>query len=326
MDPISHAVVGSAIGALAPAAVPAYMVAAVGASISPDVDFVVRWWGGDNAYLDHHRGATHGPVGLALLALGISGLTVLLLRGTPWPQALLWSALGLLSHVFLDLTNAYGTQALWPMRRTRYAWDWTSIVDLWILGLPLAGWLLVWMTGWPRQAVFVGVLAAITGYIALRARVHGQLLAAVRRQFPQATRASVLPGLIGLNRWRYVVEQGRRYATGRVVWRPLAVEPGRQWEPPEDEVVAASRQAPSVQLMLRFGRHVVASWWQEEGRYVVRWTDLRYDMGGYSPFTAYAWLRPDLTLVDDRLGGDRSPRFTRERLRAALNSDELPAE
>lgn len=308
MDPISHALVGASIGALAPGASPGLMAATVVGAIAPDIDFVIRYSKrGDNAYLEHHRGPSHSPAALLLLGGIITAATVWLYRGLAPGTVFLWSLIGLLSHVLLDLTNAYGTKALWPWRRKAYAWDWTSVVDLWVAGIPAAGWVAVWL-GLERGPVFAAVLPMICLYILLRAAVHEVLLRSVRARYPRADRISVVPEFVGINRWRYIVEQGDQYAIGWVTWQPGRVVETRRLRRREDAVIGASRLADAVQTMLRFARHPHATWQQEpDGRYVVRWTDLRYDLGRFSPFTAYAYLDPNLNLLSDRLGGDTPP-------------------
>ncbi|MFO7172795.1 MAG: metal-dependent hydrolase [Bacillota bacterium] len=309
MDPISHALVGAAIGGLRDGAAPgACLWAAVAGAVIPDIDFAVRLVAGEAAYLDHHRGPTHGPVGWVAEAGAIAGVLKALAPDAGFGALFLWALAGVLSYVFLDLTNAYGTQALWPLSRRRYAWDWTQVVDLPILALGLGNLTLAWLMPERHRLWGLLVLAGIGLYLAFRAWVHGVLLAAVRRRFPGAGAVSVIPGLVGWNRWRYVAELPDRALVGWVTLRPLAVGEPREQARLQDRVVAASLASPMAQLIRRFSRHPCAAWEPLGDGYRVRWYDLRYEFGSFTPFAAEVVLDPELNLVDDRLSRPRPDR------------------
>ncbi|BDG62048.1 metal-dependent hydrolase [Caldinitratiruptor microaerophilus] len=299
MDPVSHALVGAAVGSLAPG--PAAFWAAVAGSVVPDADIVVRWVAGEAAYLDHHRGATHSPLGAAVLGSAVAAAAQALWPGSGFGRVLFWAVLGFYSHVLLDLTNAYGTQALWPWSRRRYAWDWTSVIDGPVLALGALH--LAMRTVAPARGALWGglTLAALAVYLGLRAAAHGKAVAAVRRHAPAARRVSVVPAFLRLDRWRYVAEDDRGYLTGWVLG------PGRKVGEPqvlvrrEDAVVGASLAAPAVQVLRRFSRHPHAEWRRDGDGYLVRWWDVRWGAGPIPPFAAEVVLDPALKLVDDRL-------------------------
>lgn len=307
MDPISHYLVGAAIGALRPAGtVPALYWAAVAGAVVPDIDFVVRLWGGRQAYLDAHRGATHGPIGWVAGATGITAVLHWIDPGSSWPMLFLWALGGILSHVLLDLTNAYGTQALWPWSRQRYAWDLTFVVDIPILVIGFLSMVLV--AAWPdrRIPLAVAVLGFILGYLILRAAIHKQVHSAVWARFAPLgpVRWSVIPAMWGLNRWRYIVEVGEQYLTGFVTWRPLQTGAPHRYSRCADKIVAAARTAPAAQLLGRFSRHSNASWHQEGKYYMVRFYDMQYENGLVNPFVAVVTLDQELNVIEDHLSNE----------------------
>lgn len=307
MDPVSHYLVGAAIGALRPpGAPPAYYWAAVAGAVIPDIDFVVRFWAGREGYLDVHRGPTHGPLGWAAAAAAVAGALALLYPGTPLLALALWALAGIASHVLLDLTNAYGTRVLSPWSRRRYAWDWTFVVDLPVLGLGVFNLALAAAFPTRRAGLAALALAAMAAYILWRGHVHQRVLAAVQARFAPlgARRVSVLPSAFGVNRWRYVVETADAYYTGSATWRPLQAEAPRRHLRREDRIVAAARMAPAGQIMARFCRHPNADWREDGEYYVVRLYDMQYENGSYNPFVAVVTLDRQLNLVDDRLTQD----------------------
>ncbi len=114
MDPITHGLVGVAISAFSGDAVSIESSITIGAmlgAMSPDLDFVIRLFKDDAAYLEHHRGKSHSVPYLA----GFSVVITLLLSqvgftGFNFFATLMWTFLGALSHTGLDILNSYGAK------------------------------------------------------------------------------------------------------------------------------------------------------------------------------------------------------------------------
>lgn len=117
----------------------------IGANI-PDIDATCTLWG--TQALAMRRGLTHGPLGLLILPLLVTGLLLLLdrwqtRRGTRpvdrlpvhkgWLLAL--SYIGTLTHPLLDWMNSYGVRLLEPFSSRWFYGDVLFIIDLvlWIL-------------------------------------------------------------------------------------------------------------------------------------------------------------------------------------------------
>jgi len=114
MDPLTHGLVGVAISAFSGDAVSIESSITIGAmlgAMSPDLDFVIRLFKDDAAYLEHHRGKSHSVPYLA----GFSIVITLLLSqmgfvGFSFFTTLMWTFLGALSHTGLDILNSYGAK------------------------------------------------------------------------------------------------------------------------------------------------------------------------------------------------------------------------
>lgn len=309
MDPISHAIVGAAIAAVAPQATPAVMVATITGAVSPDCDFVVRYFKDHGFYLRHHRGVSHSPGALGVLALAIAGLTHLVVPGSPGFWALVgWTALGLLSHVLLDCTNNYGTMALWPWVRRRIHWDWTFIVDVQLLGIIAAAALanLYWPEG--RRVLFAGALAVSVAYMLLRGWIHGRVVRAARALYPGAETVFAQPGMLGFNAWRYTVHAGNRWYAGPATAFPLVL--GKAWrvDDQDDPAVVAARSAPMAQHFLSWAQLVRATCTPTaEGGYRVRFTDMRFDFPDFAIFSCTVVLDADRRILADELNGGGPP-------------------
>lgn len=319
IDPVSHAVIGSAVAALAPAgAHPAVVWGAILGAEAPDIDFVIRYVKGQVGYLKGHRGPTHGLVVLPLLSIAIAGGLKLLSPAAPFWQVFWFALLGCLSHVLFDFGNDYGTQGLWPFSPRRIAMDLIPIIDVRILGIIAIGWLLNGLLAVDRALLFTGVWVALAVYVIARYLQHRRAHAVVAAKLdlsgdcgPAATcgqgwnpeQVSIHPTLFSWNAWRYVIQQPGEIWTG-LVW----VNEGRLSQPERavnayDQVVLASLKSSLVSAFASWARRPRVQVTRRDGLYEVRWSDMRYEMDGFSPFTAYAWLDDSLALVDEGLQG-----------------------
>jgi membrane-bound metal-dependent hydrolase YbcI (DUF457 family) len=120
-------------------------------AIFPDSD-MVREWFSSNAMLimTWHRSITHSLVCLPIWALALAALTRWFTRWMKWDAptfaALAWLyAIGILSHIFLDLVTTFGTMIWSPLKWSRPAWDMIFIIDFTFTGLLLGPQILAWV-------------------------------------------------------------------------------------------------------------------------------------------------------------------------------------
>jgi inner membrane protein len=284
---------------------------------SPDFDYVIRLVAGKVAYLKHHRGPTHGLVMLPLHALLWGGLVRLFAPGIPFWELFLWTLLGGLSHVGFDFLNDYGTQGFWPFSRRWIALDIIPIVDVWMLGIITAGWLVEFAWAGHRQAIFGVVWLLLAAYVACRfwLRRRAWRLVSDRLQMSgtcgehmpcgggwREERLMIHPTLLSLNAWRYVAQNEGEYLTGMVWVRQAKVGQPVRSQNLHDRVVLASLKAQVVGAFADWVRKPRVTVERRQDMYLVKWTDMRYDSEDFSPFTAFAWLDDELKLVDEGLG------------------------
>ncbi len=125
MDTATHLVMGVTLGSLAtldPAIAQsdigpqAVMLATIAGSNIPDIDTVLKLR--NNAkYIRNHRGITHSIPAVILWSFLISGISFAFFSDAPYLHLLLWSFIAVFLHVFVDIFNAYGTQALRPFTK-----------------------------------------------------------------------------------------------------------------------------------------------------------------------------------------------------------------
>ena len=130
-----------------------------------------------------HRSLTHSLLLLPLFSLLLAALTQWIARRLEWdapPFATLTTvyAVGILSHILLDLVTTFGTMVWSPLAWTRPAWDLIFIVDFSFTGILLIPQLLAWVHRDPmraqRRAVLLWMLfIPATFAIAAIARIVG---------------------------------------------------------------------------------------------------------------------------------------------------------
>jgi membrane-bound metal-dependent hydrolase YbcI (DUF457 family) len=316
LDNLTHTLVGwtlarAGLGRRTEGATAAIIVA----SNAPDIDFVSAFTGGSVGYLAAHRGATHGPIGIAALALGtlLAVLAWRLLRGSRRPvvrrEVLVLAGVSLLGttlHVLMDLPTSYGTRALSPMDRTWYAVDWLPIIEVYLWGLLALG--LIAMRGRAAWWGTIGrtVIVLVLGLYVLRAATHHRALneatahdgrgepapcaespTLVRHPtvFEAATagpgaclRAAALPTFLSPFTWRLVRQYGGGYELRE--WSAIGgtTATGAIWIPSEtDRWVLAARQAPAARVFLNFSRFPASrSAILPDGTRRVRFVDVRF--------------------------------------------------
>jgi membrane-bound metal-dependent hydrolase YbcI (DUF457 family) len=120
-------------------------------SIFPDSDILRDWFSSNPLLiLNWHRGVTHSLVCMPLFSLALAGLTRWVARWRKWdapsfPALAGIYAIGILSHIFLDLVTSFGTMIWSPLEWTRPAWDLIFIIDFTLTALLLCPQLLAWV-------------------------------------------------------------------------------------------------------------------------------------------------------------------------------------
>jgi membrane-bound metal-dependent hydrolase YbcI (DUF457 family) len=120
-------------------------------AIFPDSD-VFRGWFDHNAMLimTWHRSVTHSLVCLPIWALVLALLTRAIAKWRKWDSPSLAAltgiyAVGIASHIFLDLVTDFGTMIWSPLKWTRPAWDLIFIIDFTLSAILFIPQLLAWI-------------------------------------------------------------------------------------------------------------------------------------------------------------------------------------
>jgi membrane-bound metal-dependent hydrolase YbcI (DUF457 family) len=170
MDTITHGIVGALAGkalfagrdvpagmsagaqsrALSSPTSRAAIVACTLGAMFPDIDIFAGPLGHNPlAIMEWHRNITHSAVILPLWALLLAAVSIPLARRLQWETPSFLTlfviyAVGIATHIFLDLVTSFGTMVWSPLRYTRPAWDWIFIIDLTLTGIALVPQLAAW--------------------------------------------------------------------------------------------------------------------------------------------------------------------------------------
>lgn len=162
MDTITHGIAGALIGKAVFGGEDMFASRAINrarivtwslmlGAIFPDSDmFRVFFSHNPLLILTWHRGVTHSLVCMPFFALLLAALTSWFARWRKWDAPSFGAltgiyAIGILSHIVLDLATSFGTMIWSPLRWSRPAWDLLFIIDITFTALLLCPQLLAWV-------------------------------------------------------------------------------------------------------------------------------------------------------------------------------------
>jgi membrane-bound metal-dependent hydrolase YbcI (DUF457 family) len=165
-------------------------------AIFPDSDVVREFFSrNDLLILTWHRSITHSLVCLPFFALALAALTRWFARWRKWDAPSFAAltgiyAIGILSHILLDLVTSFGTMIWSPVKWSRPAWDLIFIIDFTLTAIFLAPQIVAWVyakqEGLRGRALgtWIAFAAATLGVAAIALKVNapispGAILAAI---------------------------------------------------------------------------------------------------------------------------------------------------
>lgn len=230
MDTITHGITGALIAKSFAPEKPAredrlVILAVTLGAVFPDSDaFAGLFAANPLARLEIHRGLTHSFVALPAFALLFGFLTCLWTRQKRWVFFSSLYALGIASHIVLDVITSYGTMIWAPLSNARVAGDLTFIIDLVFTAMVLLPQVAAWIYSNPSRALRRGsaawLLLTLGGFLA--AGVAASL------ELPFSPRAALLASvgfaiLLGVPSWGGYGFRWKRAAYSRVGIGALAV-------------------------------------------------------------------------------------------------------
>lgn len=310
MDSGTHFVMGIAIGGLAladpivashPATFTAVMAGTILGQQAPDIDTVLKLR--NNAvYIRHHRGITHSIPAVLLWPILITTVLSFIIQDANTLHLWLWTFLAVILHVFVDIFNAYGTQALRPFSHKWVALGVINTFDPFIFGLHCFG-ILFWAFGADPVFTFSIMYVIITGYYILRFAVQRAVRQAVHHTIQDESHVIVAPTM-RFFQWRVAATSNTHYYVGRAYGRSINIYDKIKIKPiPKTPLINATLEDTNFKAFTSFSP--IYHWEVSEldnGLTEVRLIDLRYRSDNRYPFVAVAHLTENNDVVTSYTG------------------------
>lgn len=322
MDTGTHLVMGIALGGLATldpqvalhtSTATAVMIGTILGSQAPDIDTVLKMR--NNAvYIRNHRGRTHSIPFVILWPILITALISIFIPEANTLHLWLWTFLAVFLHVFVDIFNAYGTQAISPISSRWVALGIINTFDPFIFGIHIAG-LILWSFGFDPGPTFVVIYIIIVGYYIARIYESRNLKARIRMQLPNARRITLSPTM-RYHRWKIAVTTPNKYYVGVAENREIQFYDTFDRIPlPESPILDAALKDVNLSAFVSFSPVYRWEMDYQDQMHIIRFIDLRYRNKGRYPFVAIVHLDEDLNIINSFTGWV----FTEEKLQKKLN-------
>lgn len=284
-----------------PTAFHAVLLGTVSGSVIPDIDTVLKLR--NNAvYIRNHRGITHSAPAALLWPFVISSLLLLFFPDINFVHLLLWTFLAVFLHVFTDIFNAYGTQAVRPFTNKWMALGIINIFDPFIFSLHMMGFL-VWRLGGDPGITFATIYVMLAVYYVLRTIQHHQTVRYIKHRLPNLTNVYLSPTL-KWSHYHVAAESKDHFYVGKVDGKRLYLIDTfkRSSLNHEEAIVQEAIKDKNVRAFLSFSPIYRWEIQEQNGRYEMRFIDLRYFAKGMYPFTATVWLDENLDVQSSFTG------------------------
>src|SRR3954465_1723186 len=167
------------------------LIGTIAGSQIPDIDTVLKLR--NNAiYIRNHRGVTHSIPAVILWPLLIIAVVYPFFSGANLLHLWAWTFAAVFIHVFVDIFNAYGTQALRPFTSKWVALGVINTFDPIIFGIHIVA-ILIWVFGADPGYTFLSMFVVLIGYYFLRFHAQRKVRAEVIKIIPDATDIIIAP-------------------------------------------------------------------------------------------------------------------------------------
>ena len=302
MDTASHFVVGVGLAGLSqldpvvisqPAMQTAVILATIIGSQAPDFDTITRLHNNE-IYIRQHRGISHSIPAILLWTLIVSASLYMLFHlNEGYGHIVSWTFLAVSLHVFMDLFNTYGTQALRPFSRGWISWNIIHIFDPFIfMTHVIAGILWIGQFADPRF-IFPSLYIVIALYYVIRVDYHSRLMKYLQKHIPiHHEEVLMIIPTVRYRIWHIMIKKvDGSYKLG--TWKDGTIRWVEQISSDQHPLIEKSCQHPTVAALQNFTKHTVAHVTEHSWGTEVRWSDARYRHRRQFPFVAIVFYDHD---------------------------------
>ena len=326
MDTVTHITMGVALGGLAtldpvvhqdPLTFQAVLAGTIIGSHAPDFDTLSKLK--NNAvYIRNHRGITHSIPAIFVWGAAISAVLYLIFPEVNYLHLFLWTLLAVMLHVFVDIFNAYGTQAARPIHNKWSALGFINTFDPFIFTILIIGivfWILGANPGWTFSVAFF----IIAMYFVKRYFDKKKIIALVHDDIDNVEQIVTSP-TVKHHFWRVAITTAdyfyvAEYRNGEMKYIDKFVRK----KLPDHPAMNKALTDENMQAFLSFSP--VYRWVIEErdDHTEVRLIDLRYRSKEHYPFFAVVKLNNDNEIITSYTGWIYSKNKLKKKLKPITN-------
>ncbi|MGE5631048.1 MAG: metal-dependent hydrolase [Caulobacteraceae bacterium] len=298
MDPITHAVVGLSIAVLCGEPIslsnPA-IIGCVAGAVIPDGDIIMQLKG-DYVYLKNHRGLSHSIPAMFVYSAGLTGLLWLAFGNIMVWKVLLFSLIGCLSHIALDITNSYGAQILWPLSKKRITLDLLLIYDPMIVALCLLVLIPAARHIIPPYIIVLAFFIYLTVRYMMKKWAERIALEHLDSKYKRIY-FRIMPSMVGLIKWHFILKTDKEKVVGEVNILPQKFKIIDVMKNIDKKLYDIAINTPIAKFFSQFTPIFHVDCENKEGSLVFNFIDLRYYIAKDFLHHATAELNRDLDVV-----------------------------
>ncbi|MCE4957522.1 metal-dependent hydrolase [Macrococcoides caseolyticum] len=297
MDTATHVVMGVALAGLStidPAVThmyPAIITTVMVGSQIPDIDTLLKLK--NNAvYINNHRGITHSIPFTLIWPIVLTIIISLLFKETQYLHIWLWAQIAVFVHVFVDIFNSYGTQALRPLTKK---WIQIGIINTFdpIIFILHCCAILLWYLGGNPVYIFTSLILILVVYYIIRRMLQQSIKKAAIKLIPkdeQIIKTFVAP-TIRFFEWRVAIQTNTHDYIGRSYKRSVNFSDRFKRMPfPDHKYMQYAQYDENFRAFINFSSIYRWTVTETEHGYELRFIDLRYLKNGHYAFVAILGL------------------------------------
>lgn len=326
MDTGTHIVMGIALGGLATldpivseSSVTAHsvMIGTIIGSQIPDIDTVLKLK--NNAkYIRNHRGITHSIPAVILWPIILSSIIYSFSPEANLFHLWIWTFIAVILHVFVDIFNAYGTQALRPFTKEWLALGVINTFDPFIFFTHVIG-LILWRYGGHPGYIFVVIYGIIFIYYLLRFYAKHKVIKTVKQKINDIEEINISPSF-RFHYWHLAISTKDKFYVAKAFKDQVdIIDVFEKKTIPNSPLMQKALKDDNLSAFLSFSPIYRWKIVEYKNQYEVRFIDLRYRSKGYYPFVAVVHLDQHLNIISSYTGWIFSEEKLMKKLEIASN-------
>lgn len=327
MDTGTHIAMGLALGTVAtmdlsisqnPDLYIGLFTATVVGSHAPDFDTVFKFKN-NASFIRYHRGFSHSIPMIFFWGFSIATLIYVFIPALSFLYLLSWTLFSVILHVFVDLFNAYGTQALRPFSNKWITLGLINTFDPYIFLLHIAG-IASYVAGANPLFTWLIIYFVIVLYYIKRFLDKREIVKEIKKHYPETIHIYTSP-TVRQNEWRVAFKSKEFFYVGIVINGHIKVIDTFENIPlPDIPLVNVALKDKNIEAFINFSPIYRWDIKQFDHYTEVQFIDLRYRYEDHYPFVALARVNAKGELLSSFTGWIYNTRKLKTKLQVKPSS------